>query len=389
MRSERIDARGVSALAIALLVVLAAPGAGAVCIDVAELRPMQGAELALDDAGDGLGGTGLGEGDDDGIGGTGLKTGTDGIGGTGLGTDTDGIGGTGIHANADGIGGTGRQASTDGIGGTGLEPDGEGSRLLELPGMSDDSLDHVRAAGDTLHPGLLHPDSMLARIVSVDDECAAGTGLALATGARIEEGLDERTASDLRVGHVAWIETEIDGDGAVATLVALRPIVEGPVDGIDLTARRIEVMGEQIDLAPGARVENEDDGRALDVGSIGLGDSVVVHGVRDGDGRIRATYVGLRARSPFARVQGIVAPDPTGEPGAGLRVGGVRIAATIEGVGPVGHWVEVRGRWDARSRALVDARVVESGRGQDESAPKGTRSGSRLHLGQQVPVSTR
>ena len=112
-----------------------------------------------------------------------------------------------------------------------------------------------------------------------------------------------------------------------------------------------------------------------------------------GDGRIRASYVGLRARSPFARVQGIVAPDPSpdpsAEPGSSLRVGGVRIATAGADVGPGGHWVEVRGRWDARSRALVDARVVSAGVSGSESPHKGTRSGSRLHLGQQVPVSTR
>jgi len=407
-RTSRASSSRAAACACALLALLVAPGAWAVCLSVAEIEPANAPMLASGDPGDGLGSTGLGEGGDDGIGGTGLRggtdgsdgiggtgvdTGTDGIGGTGLVDATDGIGGTGLEPDADGIGGTGLRASAEGIGGTGLTGSGDDEAdLLGLPGMSDESLAHVRATGDVIDLGLLAPESQLARIVAVDSACVAGAGLTLHPQARVEEGLEALDAAALRAGQIVWIEATPAPGGAVATRVALRPIVEGPVAAVDLAAGRIEVMGEVIELAPDAVVESEADRRGIGLHAIGLGDTIVVHGVRGSEGRIRASYVGLRARSPFARIHGIVAPDPAGSPGQSLRVGAVRVLTPPGGVAPVGHWVEVLGRWDAGSKALVDARVVGLAAAhavEEGSIPKESRSGSRLHLGQTVPVSTR
>ena len=395
-------ARVAVACGCALLAALVATGAHAVCLQVAEIQSDPGPHLAWNEAGDGVGGTGVSEGGDDGIGGTGLRGGTDGIGGTGLVGGTGGIGGAGAEPGSDGIGGTGLEPGADGIGGTGLRADAEGiggtgvagdARPLGLPGvsgMSDESLGRVRASGNTMDASLLRGTALLARIVAVEGECDGGAGLALHPDALIEEGSESIAADALRSGHVAWIET--DADGGFATLVALRPIVEGPVAHVDVAAGRIEVMGEVIELAPGALIEGADGAQGLSLEAIGLGDSVVVHGVRGAGGHIEATWIALRSRSPFARVRGIALPDPSGAPGTSLRVGSVRVVTPSGAPAPYGHQVEVRGRWDVVSKALVDARLVAaslSGQHEDAGAPKGSRSGSRLHLGQWVPVSTR
>jgi hypothetical protein len=226
-------------------------------------------------------------------------------------------------------------------------------------------------------------------------------GGACSSGLQIE--FDERTVIEesgepvfpdvLRIGHVISVDVEQLDTTRHALGVSLRPVIEGPVTGIDAEAGLLEVMGETVEVGASVMIEDEGQGTTITLESIEEGDSVVVHGRRTADGAVLATYLGLRARSDLASVRGVVEPMDGSAEGIVLRIGRVRVATICGAEAPAGHWVQATGRWDVASASLADARLVEAPAGRSPAAELDShperKPGVRLHLDQWAPNPTR
>jgi hypothetical protein len=124
--------------------------------------------------------------------------------------------------------------------------------------------------------------------------------------------------SELRLGMTLRTAAE----GGFATAVTVWPEVVGPVQAVDAEDGRLVVAGQRVRIDSAAAAPTVREG-LRDLGDLGLGDTVEVHGWRDAQGAIAATWLARRADAPAVRVVGAVtALDAAG---GWLAIDGLRV----------------------------------------------------------------
>ena len=272
-------------------------------------------------------------------------------------------GGTGTRANADclrlagdGIGGTGLNGSGDGIGGTGLIDD-PGATVL-----SDASLSRIDGTGyprpgetrERAHTGAKTPDRswIYGTITGGGSLCVNGLRVILPSDTETSRGGSVIGIENLRIGQVVSIEATTRSGELVALRVSLEPALAGPVTHVDSARRRLDVMGERVELSRNAVLWSADQGGEIPLGAIRVGDFAAVHGLRDSRGRVIASHVARHETPDRASVRGFVA-----ERDGVWSVGGVRVRAAGQSQWAPAGWARATGRWDAESSSLEDAEI--------------------------------
>lgn len=110
--------------------------------------------------------------------------------------------------------------------------------------------------------------------------------------------------SDLRVGQVVRIEASLDASGTsgVAKSVTYNDDVEGPVQGIDLAASRLVVLGQTIQVSAATSYGDSIVPRGLE--GLRVGDRVEVSGLASSGGVIAATRIERKSVSGSFEVKG-------------------------------------------------------------------------------------
>jgi hypothetical protein len=271
---------------MSLLLLLFAPAAGADPCALDGAVPLEGEEP------EGLGGTGLREGrplaggDSD-----------SGLGGTGLGDEAEGLGGTGLGGEPDGLGGTGVVGTITGFGSI----------------------------------------------------CVNGLRIAYDPHTPTEVNLAPGSAEGLQVGQVVAVQAhEVEGE-LRARSIAVRQLVRGPLDGVDPRARRLRVLGQDVEL-PEAWADD-----ALAV--LAQGDPLAISGQRASDGRILATRLTILERPDVPSLIGPLAIDSDGV----TRVAGVRVVLE-DPVDPAleGDSVIATGAWNPEAGRIEHAEIARA-----------------------------
>lgn len=156
------------------------------------------------------------------------------------------------------------------------------------------------------------------------------------------------TESQLRVGQVVRVEGTVDANGTTGTARSIRfdDDVEGPIQGIDLAASRLVVLGQTVQVGAATSFDDSIVPRSLD--GLQVGDRVEVSGLVGADGLISATRIERSVAAGEFEVKGIASSVDTGA--RRFLVNGLTVdysAATLEGFTAgqpaSGDLVEVRG----------------------------------------------
>ena len=117
--------------------------------------------------------------------------------------------------------------------------------------------------------------------------------------------------SDLRVGQVVRIEATLDASGTsgVAKSVTYNDDVEGPVQGIDLAASRLVVLGQTIQVGAATSYGDAIVPRSLE--GLRVGDRVEVSGLVSSGGVIAATRIERKSVSASFEVKGVASSVDT------------------------------------------------------------------------------
>jgi len=126
------------------------------------------------------------------------------------------------------------------------------------------------------------------------------------TGAQITIDDDPATEQDLQVGHTAMVTgTAPAGAGlAMATLVAVRSQVVGPVTSVSTATSSFVVLGQTVKV--GSETSFDSVISPADITGIQAGDLVAVHGPIASDGSITARRLGRATAAMGLRVSGTV-----------------------------------------------------------------------------------
>ena len=187
-----------------------------------------------------------------------------------------------------------------GIGGTGFAPEGQGGG--------------DRGIGGTGFVGTIQRFGS----IFVNDRHIRPIGDAPVT----IDGL-ERSARDLRIGHVVRVVAKTDSAGLATNAIAVDREVVGPITAVSADA--IEVLGQKVQIA-GARPP----------GTWRKGRRVAISGLRRLDGTIAASLIEPSERGP-SRVLGVLERDADG-----FWISGLKLTGADEAL--VGHRVAVTGR---------------------------------------------
>ncbi|MGB5102238.1 MAG: DUF5666 domain-containing protein [Steroidobacteraceae bacterium] len=117
--------------------------------------------------------------------------------------------------------------------------------------------------------------------------------------------------SDLRVGQVVRVEGTVDASGITGTARSIRydDVVEGPVQGIDVAASRLVVLGQTIVVGAGTSYDDAIVPRGLE--GLVVGDHVEVSGLVDSSGLISATRIERKSAAGSFEVKGIASAVDT------------------------------------------------------------------------------
>jgi len=276
------------------------------------------------DTGSGLGGTGRTQ-NSGGIGGTGKQARAPGLGGTGK-TAGEGLGGTGKLAVGSGLGGTGKLGANSGLGGTGKQAVVEGG----IGGTGK------QAAGE----GGIGGTGVVGTITGFASICVNGIEIHYSAGTPVDSDGKATSVEDLRIGQVVAVEASGHGGEIQARHITVLHEVAGRIDAVDRSAARISVLGQEIVLAPGARLAGTVSDRALNVG-----DHAQVSGLRRADGVIVASRIDGVSRIDGPGLKGPV----TRVEGGYVVVHGTRIdISRVPGAERItaGKEIQARGDWD-------------------------------------------
>ena len=241
----------------------------------------------------------------------------EGLGGTGLGDATQlaggdrdsGMGGTGLGDEAEGLGGTGLGDEPDGLGGTGV--------VGTITGFGSICVNGLRIAYDSHTP------------TEVNHAAAS--------------------ADSLRVGDVVAVQAERVGDSLRANSIAVRQLVRGQLDAVAPASRRLQLLGQQVELPE----QWASDAFA----ALSTGDRLAISGLRVSDGRILATRLTILESPGEASLIGTLALAADGA----ASVAGVGIAPEAP-IDPALSGVSViaTGVWNAADQRIDGAEVVRA-----------------------------
>lgn len=127
------------------------------------------------------------------------------------------------------------------------------------------------------------------------------------TGAMISVDGQPGSESDLRVGQMVRVEGSVNQNGTTgtATRVTYADDVEGPIQSIDLPAKRMVVVGQVVQTGPGTSFD-----QAIvpsDLSGLAVGDRVEVSGTVTSQGVINATRVERKGAASSVEVKGVIA----------------------------------------------------------------------------------
>jgi hypothetical protein len=222
-------------------------------------------------------------------------------------------------------------------------------------GLSPQQLDRVRAAGSGGDVDGIWETGIYGTITGFGSLCINGVRVLLPEAAQLEREGERVDPKELRVGHVVSVEVADHGGTLSALRVSLRSAIEGPVTNVDPAEMWLEVMGQRVELIPDAVVEDEGWGEEVELESIRGGDFVVIHGLRDSEGGVLASYIGRRDTPGAASVRGLV--EPGSQP---MSIGGVPFSSPVGSEPLSGQWVIATGRWNPESKLLEDIRLEAS-----------------------------
>lgn len=191
----------------------------------------------------------------------------------------NGIGGTGYSDPKDGKDG----GDDKGIGGTGYKPKGIGG------------------TGDKIITQTVYVTGTVYAFGSI---CVNGIRITYDSKTPIKDGSKQTNQDALKIGHVVRVIADKDtNSGQIrARNIEIQRIVGGIVSRIDLSARKIEIMGEQISAQKSSIL------RGLSVGQ-----HVQVSGLRDTANRVLATRVDSDPSLTKDVVEGTVIRSPDGK----------------------------------------------------------------------------
>ncbi len=168
--------------------------------------------------------------------------------------------------------------------------------------------------------------------------------------------------SELRVGQIVRVEGRLDSGGTTgtATRVSYSSEVEGPVQSVDLAARRLVVLGQVVQVGADTSFDDGIVPRSLE--GLRAGDQVEVSGLVRADGHIDATRIERRIGTGELELRGLVSSVDSAARRFGIGSQVVDYsAALVEGFPtgqPVnGDRVEVKGALDAS--AVLRATRIE------------------------------
>ncbi len=243
-----------------------------------------------------------------------------------------GIGGTGIGVSGTGgIGGTGEpmRLAERGIGGTGLRPD-------DLKGPT-------RGVRPT---EILQPTEIAQRttgivgvITGFASICVDGLDIAVDHTVPIDIEGKPGDPNALRAGQVVAIEATGPTGALRAKGIAVRHEVAGPIERLEVGANTMIVAGQRVSVP----------NTAWGAGRFGLGDQVIVSGLRRPDGGILATRLD-RGSADVVSVRGQVSTE-----GGTLRIGAMTLQAPVGMNLAAGQFVSVTGAY--RNGALQVGKI--------------------------------
>ncbi|NQD92193.1 hypothetical protein HP532_05930 [Pseudomonas sp. CrR25] len=201
-----------------------------------------------------------------------------------------GMGGTGAVATG-GIGGTGAPADNGGIGGTGI----------------------------------------VGTITGFGSICVNGVEVHFDEQVPLSENGVPVSSKQLAIGQVVAVEAGASQQGLQALSIAILHAYEGPITGVAADSASMRVMGQPVQVAPGARVAE----------GLRVGEPVRVSGLRNSRGEVVASRID---RAPnLTQVSAI---------GAVERAGDLQGLALSKPLAPGGE-VLVRGTWNGRQLEVV------------------------------------
>lgn len=238
-------------------------------------------------------------------------------------------------------GGDGGQGGEGGIGGTGhLQPDLSARGGVGGTGAPAGATAALEVSGLTVGPG--EAIGIVGVVTGFGSICVNGMRLDMDSATPVSENGRHANAGSLAVGQFVSIDAHATGNGLQAREIAIVHLLEGPVS--ERPGGGIAVMGQPIDLLPGARVAD-----GLTPGTL-----VQVSGMRTPEGRIRATRIVRAPSLKDATVIGDISRD-----GAGTsRIEGVMLKGELS-AGPAARdtgQVMLSGRWDGE--ALVAGKMA-------------------------------
>ncbi len=198
------------------------------------------------------------------------------------------------------------------------------------------------------------PQRIFGTVTGLSPLCVNGYALETPAETRFFRDGRASTRAALGLGHVVAIEVE-PGIPPLAERVDIDFQLAGPIEQVDVDARRITVLGNEVVIVPGTLI------RALDGSNQPLyqlerGDHIAVSGLRHADGSIAASRLDVRPAGSPHHVTGVAVPIGRDT----LYVSRVRgQTADRMGFDPElrGQRVQLRGKWNPRRQQLDEAFV--------------------------------
>ena len=167
------------------------------------------------------------------------------------------------------------------------------------------------------------------------------------SGASIDIDGDAVTAAELKVGHVVTVRAPYDAGATIvaASAVSADILVAGRIEGLDIAANRITILGQLVEIDAGTVIEGLVEGEPF--GGLTVGSDVEVSGFTDSQGVIFARHIEARRSATPLVVTGAVSGLDTANKRMSINGKEVDYAdATLTGFGSVsldGATVQVNG----------------------------------------------
>ncbi len=189
-------------------------------------------------------------------------------------------------------------------------------------------------------------------VMGLGSLCVNDVAIEFDGGTKITRDGRHSRSEALGLGQVVRIETRDDAPGS-ASEIDVDYVIAGPAERVRSTERRVAVMGIEVSVRRDALIRDLE-GNNRRFHELTRGDHLEVSGLRLGGGGVVASRIDLRPAGSPAHVTGIAIPVGRDT----MYVGRVR-GRTANRLGfdreLRGHRVQLRGKWNPRSRMLEEA----------------------------------